>query len=50
MAENKIIDQEKLKILESWSVEKGLQERIKPEDEIENIFDLTVKRETEISK
>lgn len=50
LAENKIIDQEKLKILESWSVEKGLQERIKPEDEIENIFDLTVKRETEISK
>ena len=50
LAENKICSKEKLKILDAWSVEKGLQERIKPEGEIDNIFDLAVKKEMEIRK
>jgi len=50
LAENEIFKEEKLKILETWSVEKGLQERLMPEDEIENIFDISVKKELEIRK
>ena len=49
-AEKEVFKEDKLKILETWSVEKGLQERLKPEDEIENIFDISVKRELEIRK
>ena len=49
-AENKICSTEKLKILEAWAIEKGLQERIKPEDEIDNIFNLAVKKEMETRK
>ena len=50
LAEKEIFKEEKLKMLETWSVEKGLQQRLMPEDEIENIFDISVNRELEIRK
>ena len=49
-AEKEIFKEEKLTMLETWSVEKGLQQRLMPENEIENIFDISVKRELEIRK
>ena len=49
-AEKEIFMDENLNMLETWSVEKGLQQRLMPENEIENIFDISVKRELEIRK
>ena len=49
-AEKEIFKDENLNMLETWSVEKGLQQRLMPENEIENIFDISVKRELEIRK
>lgn len=50
LAEKEIFKDENLNMLETWSVEKGLQQRLMPENEIENIFDISVKRELEIRK
>ena len=50
LAEKEIFKDENLNMLETWSVEKGLQQRLMPENDIENTFDISVKRELEIRK
>ena len=50
LAEKEIFKDENLNMLETWSVEKGLQQRLMPVDDIENTFDISVKRELEIRK
>ena len=50
LAEKEIFKDENLNMLETWSVEQGLQQRLMPENDIENIFDISVKRELEIRK